>query len=276
MQKRCPSQLPYSKPPAQQRTLSLPEKFHNSIVRFFAGLISSLISLNKGKSYDARLAQEVEVKVNNADSRGLRNADGIHDADKICFVGSSFFTLWEKMEPMFLPLKVYNHGFGGAQSRHVVEQFEKLVLPFRPKLIVYYCGVNDVNFGDATGQGPETAVENFKKFYGKVQHTLPTTRILYVSCIYSPIQYARNKVAGCVEINREIRKFIDEVNSGANNSMKDSAATRIIDFLDLNCNLDLVNDRTMYKFDLLHYNQKGYEKVLTVFKPKVEEVWSKL
>ena len=65
----------------------------------------------------------------------------------IVFIGSSIFRLWETLESDMKPLQVFNQGFGGARTWEVLNYADKLVIPYQPKIIVYYCGSNDINAG---------------------------------------------------------------------------------------------------------------------------------
>src|SRR5688572_2394579 len=69
----------------------------------------------------------------------------------VLFIGSSSIRLWKSLEQDFPNLKVINRGFGGSQIEHSNRYFDKIVAPYRPKLIVFYAGGNDV----AAGKGPQ-------------------------------------------------------------------------------------------------------------------------
>ena len=58
------------------------------------------------------------------------------DGNAIVFVGSSTFTFWKTLERDMLPLKVVNRGFGGAKLADIAHNFERTVLPCKPKNIV--------------------------------------------------------------------------------------------------------------------------------------------
>ena len=66
----------------------------------------------------------------------------------IMFVGSSIFRLWRTLKSDFSPLPVYNQAFGGSRTWEVLHYARELILPHQPKIIVYYCGSNDINAGE--------------------------------------------------------------------------------------------------------------------------------
>ena len=173
------------------------------------------------------------------------------------------------MEASFAPLPVFNHGFGGAQTRHILEQMDALVFDFKPRLIVYYCGVNDVRFAAATGQSVETAVDNFGAFVEEARRKLGGSnnfKILYIPTILAPIQFARGSTAKMARLNVEIKRYIAK-NCGD-----------CVEILDLNQTpeLDLVNDRHLYVCDLVHYTAEGYAEIVEVLRPVVAELWGRV
>ena len=95
----------------------------------------------------------------------------------VLFIGSSSIRLWKTLADDFPDLKVINRGFGGSQIEHSNRYFDKIVAPYRPKLIVFYAGGNDV----AAGKGPQRVLADFKTFVEKVRTSLPGTRVLFIS-----------------------------------------------------------------------------------------------
>ena len=98
-------------------------------------------------THDAQMADEAEAK-----AKLLVNADGVGGALQggVCFIGSSTFTFWTRLEDDMreagiTDAKCFNAAFGGACTRHVNAHIEALCLRFRPKVVVYFCGTNDIN-----------------------------------------------------------------------------------------------------------------------------------
>ena len=61
------------------------------------------------------------------------------------FIGSSSIRLWKTLEEDMKPLKIINRGFGGAHTKHINRHKDKIVFPYEPKAIVFFCGTNDIN-----------------------------------------------------------------------------------------------------------------------------------
>jgi len=94
----------------------------------------------------------------------------------VLFVGSSSIRLW-KLDESFPDVKTINRGFGGSHLADSVAFAERIVIPYRPKLIVLYAGDNDL----AAGKTPERVLADFKQFVAKVEAALPETRIAFIS-----------------------------------------------------------------------------------------------
>lgn len=94
----------------------------------------------------------------------------------ILFVGSSSIRMWD-LPSSFPELKVINRGFGGSQIADSVTFASRIVIPYKPKVIVFYAGDNDIN----AGKTPETVLKDFQTFVGIVRDKLPGTRIIFIS-----------------------------------------------------------------------------------------------
>src|SRR5262249_51220098 len=100
----------------------------------------------------------------------------------ILFIGSSSVRLWKTLERDFAGYKVFNRGFGGSHLADSVAFVNRIVLPFKPKLVLIYAGDNDI----ATGKSPEEVFDDFKRFVQKIQAQLPETRVGFISVKPSP------------------------------------------------------------------------------------------
>jgi len=94
----------------------------------------------------------------------------------VLFVGSSSIVGW-RTQQCFPKLQTINRGFGGSQIADSLYFAGRIVIPYRPRAIVFYAGDNDV----AARKTPETVSADFKAFAKKVHGALPKTKILYVA-----------------------------------------------------------------------------------------------
>ena len=115
-----------------------------------------------------RFAKDIETFVE-WDSRNAA------PAEPILFVGSSSIRMWKTRES-FGDLPVINRGFGGSHISDVVHFADRIVLPYAPKLIVFYAGDNDI----AAGKSPAQALCDYRRFVELVHAKLPATRIIFI------------------------------------------------------------------------------------------------
>ncbi|HEU0049138.1 MAG TPA: SGNH/GDSL hydrolase family protein, partial [Nitrososphaera sp.] len=100
----------------------------------------------------------------------------------VLFVGSSSIRLWQSLRKDFPGIKVINRGFGGSELADSTFYVDRIVIPYRPKMVVLYAGDNDL----ASGKTPQQVFEDYKAFVGRVHQKLPATRIAFISIKPSP------------------------------------------------------------------------------------------
>jgi lysophospholipase L1-like esterase len=62
----------------------------------------------------------------------------------ILFTGSSSIRMWKDLKAYFLDHNVLNRGFGGSQMTDLLYFVDKLIVPYKPKMIFIYEGDNDL------------------------------------------------------------------------------------------------------------------------------------
>jgi lysophospholipase L1-like esterase len=92
------------------------------------------------------------------------------------FLGSSSFKTWN-LEQFFPGRGYLNRGFGGSTMADALYYVDRIVIKYKPRLIVLYEGDNDVN----AGVPAETIVAQLDKFARTVHTKLPQTRIVFLS-----------------------------------------------------------------------------------------------
>lgn len=178
--------------------------------------------------------------------------------EAILFIGSSIFRRWEKLTEQMAPLPVFNRAFGGSQTHEILYYMDKIVLPYKPKIIVYYCGSNDINAGAASQQ----IADNFKQFVARVHQQLPQTQIFYVSINRAPQKMDK-------------WKQVDEVNSFVKAFCK---TNKKLGFIDVNPALFDQTGQPRYELylpDKLHFQAPAYNEFTAIIKPVIEQAWKK-
>lgn len=104
----------------------------------------------------------------------------------ILFIGSSSIRLWNDLETRFKDLPVLKRGFGGSRMIDCARHLTRLVVPYRPRIVLVYAGDNDL----AEGRSPREILDSFTVFVEGVRLALPETRIAYISIKPSPARYS--------------------------------------------------------------------------------------
>jgi lysophospholipase L1-like esterase len=171
----------------------------------------------------------------------------------VLFVGSSSIRMWPTADS-FRELRVINRGFGGSQISDVNHFAERIVLPYKPKVIVFYAGDNDV----AAGKSAQGVFDDYKQFEKLLHKRLPRTRIIYTS-----IKPSRSRWSLWPVMNR------------ANTMIKDfSAKDRRLFYFDGATPLLNGEGEPSAEFflkDNLHLNDKGYAVWTKLLRPMIKD-----
>jgi lysophospholipase L1-like esterase len=112
-----------------------------------------------------------------ADIRAFEDCDRQNSfpRDSVLFVGSSSIRMWPTAES-FPNMPVINRGFGGSHISDVNYFAARIVVKYKPRVIVFYAGDNDI----AVGKSPLQVFEDFQLFVQRVHEQLSATRIVYL------------------------------------------------------------------------------------------------
>jgi lysophospholipase L1-like esterase len=175
----------------------------------------------------------------------------------ILFIGSSIFRQWTHLTEQMAPLPVFNRAFGGSRTEDVLCFMDKVVLPYSPRIIVYYCGSNDIN----AGERPTAIFGRTKAFCDRVHSELPDTRIFYVSINKAPQKQDRWDV-------------VDSTNAMVK---QHCSMVTYMEYVDVNPVLFDGEGKPrmeLYKPDRLHFEDEAYVEFTRVIKPILERAWS--
>jgi lysophospholipase L1-like esterase len=165
--------------------------------------------------------------------------------------------MWNTLAQDFDPIPGINRGFGGSILPEVIHYADRIIFPYQPKLIVLYCGENDV----ADGATAVQVLTSFIQLDEMIRSKLPETKMIYISMKPS---IARWKLWEEYSIGNEIiHEYIK--------TKKDRF------YLDCSTVMLLENgepDPSIFVEDNLHMNAKGYEGWTTLLKPMVEKLYN--
>ena len=174
-------------------------------------------------------------------------------SDAVLFVGSSSIELWPTRES-FRDLPVINRGFGGSQVSEVNYFADRIVLPYKPKVIAFYAGDNDV----AKGKSAKRVFEDYQKFVKIVHEKLPRTKIIFVAIKPSGSRWALWPVMA------EANKMIEDFSGRDARLYYFDSATPVLA-------ADGKPDPKLFLKDKLHLNPEGYRVWTRALKPIVSE-----
>jgi lysophospholipase L1-like esterase len=122
----------------------------------------------------------------------------------IVFAGGSTIERWESLAEDFSSHHVMNRGVGGSQIRHVTRFANRVIIPYRPRMIVLYAGDNDVG----VGRTPDQVLARFDLFVKRVHKELPCVTIAFISI--KPALARRGLLARIKETNKKIERYAGE------------------------------------------------------------------
>ncbi len=172
----------------------------------------------------------------------------------VLFLGSSSIRLWDTAQA-FPGVQSINRGFGGSQIADSVKFAERLVVPYKPRLVVFYAGDNDI----AAGKSPEQVASDFQDFAKKIQKELPETRIAFISIKPSPSRWKHFEKQQ--EANRLIAEFI-----------KSDRRLSYLDVVEPMVGDDGQPRAQFFKKDMLHLNEEGYEVWAKIVTPELRRL----
>lgn len=161
----------------------------------------------------------------------------------ILLVGSSSFRKWQDVQSYFPNYTIINRGFGGSVLPDVIRYANDIIIPYRPKQVIVYCGDNDLASSNTIT--PQIVARRFKQLFYIIRGKLPATTISYVSIKPSPSRY--QLMAKMEQANEMIRAFLKKQKNTS--------------FIDVFHPMLLSNGKPrpeIFVEDSLHMNAKGY------------------
>ena len=178
--------------------------------------------------------------------KAFRKADSIAKPPNhaVLLIGSSSFTKWKDVQDYFPEHPMFNRGFGGSSLTDVIYYANDVVLKYKPKQILIYCGENDI--AGSSSVTADTVLERFKTLYTIIRSKFKKVPIGYISMKPSP---SREKLLPIyVKGNEYIKNFL--------------AGQKNTDFIDVYPSMFDANGKILthiFIADKLHMNAEGYK-----------------
>ena len=231
--------------------MPLMRHLHTFLLTSLLALLTACASRPVPPAGPPQVPEQVSSTDWEADMQRFANADAMAPPPKhaVLFIGSSSIRFWETLGTDFPGIPVINRGFGGSQIRDSTWYADRIVVPYAPRMIVFYAGENDLE----SGRSPRQVRDDFDAFVTHVRRDLPRVRIAYISSKPSPLR------ARMMEAERE-----------ANALIAADAARLKVQFIDVftpMLDADGQPRGELFGEDRLHMNRTGYELWTRVVAP---------
>lgn len=175
----------------------------------------------------------------------------------VLFIGSSSVRMWKTLAEDMSPAPVINRGFGGSKTGEVLAVFDRIVTPYEPGVIVYYCGDNDLGTDNTDAAA---AAEGFIAFDRRARAVWPDVEIVYIAIKASLARW--NNWDAMAAVNEMVRDYCERT-PGA--TFADTVAPTM--------GPDGRPIEAMFLGDGLHLSEAGYEAWTGVLRPIVLDAW---
>jgi lysophospholipase L1-like esterase len=178
--------------------------------------------------------------------KAFRKADSTSMPPKnaILLVGSSSFTIWKDVQDYFPSNTMFNRGFGGSSLTDVIYYANDVLLKYKPKQIIIYCGENDI--AGSSSVTADTVFERFKTLYTIIRSKFKKVPIAFISMKPSP---SREKYVETMQKgNTLIKSFMEQ--------------QKRCSYIDVYSSMLDANGKVLthiFLSDKLHMNAEGYK-----------------
>ena len=163
----------------------IPDKFifYNNEINIEKDSLHIFINQDYTGSHDLFIAprfyKKLDAKPFEREIRVFKMRDKINFPDKggVLFIGSSSIRMWNDLEKDFSGFNIIKRGFGGSTAEDALRYIYDIVLPYKPRGIIYYEGDNDI----AQGKNPKEIISHIDSFIQIVHSEIPDTWIFLLS-----------------------------------------------------------------------------------------------
>lgn len=217
------------------------------IIPFLAGFLTLTLCPHLALAQTADPSARWETTIEKFEEADRENPP---PQDAILFIGSSSIRGWRTLADDFPDFTVINRGFGGSQIADSVYFADRIILSYRPTMVVLYAGENDIK----AGKSPEVVAQDFVSFVEVIRKELPGTRIAFISMKPSPSRW---------DIIDQIRKG----NQLIRNYISTAPGVDYIDISEAMLGKDEKPNPKFYLKDNLHMTPAGYDLWQKIVRP---------
>ncbi len=172
----------------------------------------------------------------------------------LLFLGSSTIRMWTTLAEDFPVQPVINRGFGGSEIVDSTHFAERIVFPYKPRMILFRAGGNDL----WNGKPPEQVFADYQAFVATVHGRLPATEIVWISWSPTPARWRQ------ADKEKQLNRLVEDF----------SRSTPHLGYIET---YDMVLDakghtrRELFLDDQLHFNKAGYALLAERVRPLLKE-----
>ncbi len=209
----------------------------------------SLVALHAGEPAAKPHAFEKDIEAfETADKKSPPKANAI------LFVGDSTFTRWTTIHDDVRGYTVINRGFGGSTMSDLLYFFDRVVVPYKPRMIVVQEGGNDIH----GGRTPEQFLADVKTFMAKVRAAMPDVPIVFGGIAANSARWSE------ADTRRQTNKLVKEYLATEKNVV-------FVDFFDALLGPDGKPNDDLVVADHMHPSPTGYQLRVKLIKPFLGE-----
>ena len=168
----------------------------------------------------------------------------------ILLVGDSQFFRWKTLAEDLPDYTIINRGIDSFQFSDILHFYDRLVLPYKPRMIVLHVGGNDVH----NGKTAEQVLADFKAFVAKVRATQPKIPIAFTSITPGPGRWDE------ADRRKQTNKLLKEYIATQKN-------LHFIDLWDAMLTPDGKPREELWVADRIHPNHEGYLLRVKIMRP---------
>jgi lysophospholipase L1-like esterase len=168
----------------------------------------------------------------------------------ILLVGDSQFYRWKTVHEDLPGYTIINRGIDSFQMSDLLFYADRLVLPYRPRMIVMHVGGNDTH----SGRNADQILKDFQSFVAKVREKMPEVTIAFTSMTPGPGRWS--EAPQRKEANQVIKEYVAT-----------QPGLLFIDLWDAMLKSDGQPRQDLWVADGVHPNHNGYLLRVKIMRP---------
>ena len=185
-----------------------------------------------------------------------------YDDNSIMFIGSSSIRLWDKLEDVMDPLKIIKRGYGGAHYRDLIFFIDRILNNHSLSMIVCFVandikGLEDIyNIGGERDGSIEEIINLYDFLVNQIRKKYPHIPIIQIEITPTSSRWKYWKKIS--DLNKSIKDYCNK-----NYNM------HYIETKDFFLNKNGTPNNNLFRRDLLHLNDEGYNIWNKIVKEKL-------